>query len=172
MSWSDGIMMSQAQIAPSSEPVRRQKRHLVRRAKLVDIAWSVRQMEAFAATIPTRVKIYPGFDIGCDIMAKMITDHYILISESGGKRSGIIGAFKCHHPFNPHVRVLSEAFWWVPDAYRLTRVGYLLLREYTRYGRADFDIVTLTLEAASNVSDKSLQKLGYKQFERNFSLEV
>ena len=157
---------------PATDFAKKPRRHAVRAARMDDGLWCCAQLKEFSETIPTKVTIWPGIETAIRIMGDMINHHYVLISESQGVRSGIIGAFQCHHPFNPGISVLNEAFWWVPEQFRLTRVGYLLLREYTRYGRENFDVVTLTLDTASNVSDASLEKLGYRQFEKNYSLEV
>ena len=68
------------------------------------------QAAIFNNTMPpinTRVSLRPWAD-----------KHVVLIAHRGVERQGFIAGFFAPHPFNPLIKVLSETFWWVGEAFR------------------------------------------------------
>lgn len=144
----------------------------IREATPADMDWLIRQLTLFSAFNAT---IYPM--LGDEEHARagllgMMQQHFLRIAERFGERLGLIAGYVMNHPFNPHIRVLCEAFWWVDPMHRNTRAGAMLLDEYVAWGKANCDWVQFMLQSNSPVSDKPLLKRGFRLHEKSYLLEV
>lgn len=144
----------------------------VRRATLVDIPWLLIQIEAFQDFAGFKRKLLVDKRHARGVLANMIANHVVLIAHKGRTRQGFIAGFDAPHPFNPAIRVLSEAFWWVDKAFRGSRAGALLLREFEILGRAVADWIIFSLEHHSPVHEEHFVKRGFRLAERAYLLEV
>lgn len=103
----------------------------------------------------------------------MLEKHVAFIAEDpAGQRLGFIAGYKSGHPFNPHLRVLTESFWWVAPEHRGSGAGHALLNEFDAYGRRYCDWTIMTLEHHSPVSPRHLIKRGYMPREQSYLLEA
>ena len=108
----------------------------------------------------------------------LVDDHvcYIAVGDAprqGGVRMGFIAGFVTPHAFNPRIRVLTEAFWWVPSEFRHSRAGLTLLNEFVKQGRErGCDWITFSLEHKSPVRPETLTRRGFAVKEQSFLLEV
>lgn len=144
----------------------------VRKAEFGDIPWLIEQAHAFEEFAGYRRALLRDPLHARDVFTRLITDHLILIATDGAHQMGVIAGWRSPHPFNPTIRVLAEVFWWVPETYRNTRAGVVLLREFERVGRLDTDWVIFSLEHNSPVREAHLTKRGFRMVERAFLLEV
>lgn len=83
---------------------------------------------------------------------------------------GVIGGVVVPHYLNQTKRTLAEIMWYVLPEFRETRVGLLLMKEYANKAK-EFDYATFSLLAGSPISDKTLNKFGFKLKERSFLME-
>jgi RimJ/RimL family protein N-acetyltransferase len=144
-----------------------------RAARLEDLDWLIEQLKAFAREFPSKLELFPGDEFARQGMTGYIREHLVLIAErEDGARLGFIAGVLAPHFFNPRLRTLAELFWWVPEEFRGTRAGLLLLNAFDAYGEKHADWVVMSLETGSPVRDKSLHRRGYVEHERSFLKEV
>jgi len=143
----------------------------VRAANTADIDWLVTQLECFSRFQVTKRKLFTA-DHARLVIHTMINDHLVLVAESQSRGlMGFIGAYLHPHLFDPTLRMLSEAFWWVAEEFRRTRAGFLLLDTFTEYGKANADWTVITLQGQSLVSGRHLIRRGFVAREQLYLLE-
>jgi RimJ/RimL family protein N-acetyltransferase len=145
----------------------------VRPAQFDDINWLVRELGRFDQFFGGKRPLLEDEDYARGVLIQMIEKHFMLIAErEDAGPIGFIGGIVTPHLFNPNIRVLGELFWWVQPEYRGTRAGLMLLNEFTAWGKANVDWLTIALEDHSPVSDRSILKRGFKPKEKSYLLEV
>ena len=145
----------------------------------LDLVWMLRELEQFAHAAATKRPLFPADPAhGAQLLTSLIEGgHPVLIAtrttEDGDEeRLGLIAGHLSQHPYNPDLRVLTELFWWVALEHRATSAGARLLDAYIAAGRALADLVVMTLEHTSPISDRVLQKRGLRPFEHSYLLET
>ena len=102
-----------------------------------------------------------------------IGTHLMLVAESEESEVvGMIAGFMAPHIYNPQIRTLTEAAWWVAEEHRMSKAGKLLLDSFVEFGKENVDWIIATLEHDSPVGDEVFLKRGFKHKERSFILEV
>lgn len=145
----------------------------VRRAQDADLDWLVGQLRAFSTFFGGARPLLEDEGYARFQLLAMIEGHLVLVAErEDGELLGFIAGFVGPHPYNPSLRVLSEAFWWVAEPHRGGHVGAILLEAFVAWGRANVDWVTMALERGSPVKEDSLLRRGFRLQERNYLLEV
>lgn len=144
----------------------------VRRATLTDIPWLLIQIAAFEKFAGFKRKLMADKAHARRVLAGMISNHVVLIAHKGRERQGFIAGFDQPHPFNPDIRVLTEAFWWVDERSRGSRAGAMLLMEFEILGRAVADWIIFSLEHHSPVHETHFTKRGFRLVEKAYLLEV
>lgn len=143
----------------------------VRPATLQDAAWIVEELKDFDRFFNTQKKLFDS-EYTAKLVTILVTEHLTLVAEKEDGVMGFISGFVHPHVFNPNVKVLSEAFWWVKEVYRGSRAGIMLLDAFTAWGKANVNWVYLNLQAHTPIKDVSMLKCGYQFRERVFLLEV
>ncbi len=146
----------------------------VRRATLNDMEWLVQELRKFAVFYNSKHSLFGHDQFVREGLAVMIDKHYVVIADKEGVGPvGFIAALMVPHIFNPLIRCLTEAFWWVQEEYRNTsRAGFLLLKAFMEFGKQNADWILCTIEEVSPINPEALLKRGFKLKERNFLLEV
>lgn len=145
----------------------------VRKANESDAEWLLSQLQDFSRFYGTNKQLFPeNTDHARGFLSEMIANHLCLVAGSNGECVGFIAGFYTCHPFNPEIRMLTEAFWWVPEAHRKSKAALMLLNAFVSHGEANADWVVFTLEHHSPVSDRCLTKRGFKLQERQYLKEV
>ena len=148
---------------------------IVRKATNSDSKWILGQLSVFSKFFESKYQLFSGEANETDLatLSFMINDHLFLVAErEDGVLLGLVSGLYSPHLFNPNIKVLTETFWWVDEQHRGTRAGYLLLKEFIRIGREDCQWILMTLEKKSPVHDEALIKLGFKEKEKIFLMEV
>ena len=147
---------------------------VVRRAELDDIDWLLGQLQDFARFFGTKRTLYPDENYARVGVTTMVQQHLTFVAEDveRGILLGFIAGYVLPHPFNPALKLLSEAFWWVDEQFRGSSAGARLLDAFVQWGRENVDIITFGLEHHSPVDDRCLIKRGFHLHERNYLLEV
>lgn len=145
---------------------------IIRKASESDIAWIQSELKKFSAFYGSKLPLYPSEEYSDKAIRLFINDHYFSVAERAGKLMGFISGFVSNHIYNPSIKVLTESFWWVAEEFRGTRAGLMLINEFVAYGKEVCDWIIFTLEHHSPVSDRTLLKRGFKEYERSFILEV
>lgn len=146
---------------------------MIRRGKPEDCEWFIEQATEFHKYFPPGLIPFPSKEYCEHIYGEMCENGVMLIYDDGERKGLISGLLTCH-PMNPSVTTLTESMWWVTEAWRGSSVGYRLLNEYIRVGHEETcaDVITISLESTSKVSDNTLSRLGFTPIERNFFMRV
>lgn len=143
----------------------------VRRAVPTDLEWIVAQAFEFSKFYNTK-SIPFNFTYANFYFTNLITTQIVFVAEKSGELMGFIAGYLVPHHFNPNLRMLAEAFWWVEEKHRGSRAALSLLNEFVAFGKANADLITMSLEENSPASDRSFTKRGFKPKERAYMLEV
>ena len=150
-----------------------EERVRVRRATSEDIEWLVTELRKFAEFFGSKHSLVGDETFWRDGLTVMVNQHVVFISETDADgRVGLIAGYLVGHPFNPKIRLLSEAFWWVSEKYRMSRAGLLLLNAFVEHGEKHADWITMALETKSPMNEKCLIKRGFHLHERSFLREI
>lgn len=90
------------------------------------------------------------------------------IVEHEGKPLGALGAYLVGHLYNPEIKVLTELFWYVPEEYRQSRVGLMLLNAFDEKAEQCAHESTLSLLLDSPIRTETLEKKGWYMEELGF----
>jgi GNAT superfamily N-acetyltransferase len=146
---------------------------VVRRAEQSDVPWVLGQLRQFAAAYGTRRSLFGSETHAEALVGTLIEDQFVAIAERDGQPVGLIAGVLQPHPFNPDILVASELWWWVTPPARGTRAGHELLDAFEGWAlEHEADLINFTLEADSPVRDRTLERRGYRLFERQFLREV
>lgn len=144
----------------------------VRKGEMKDVPWMLKQLEAFSAFYGTRIPLF-DYDSASRILPSFIEKGFVAVAERSEKdHIGLIVGAITPHLFNPKIKILAELLWWVDPAYRNTRAGYLLLKQFVSWGRKNVDWVTFSLEENSPVNEKTIIKQGFRKMEHSYLIEV
>ena len=109
--------------------------------------------------VPARLGMY---------FSKVVKDGTGLICWKDGKRVGMIGGILLPHHLKPSYTVLTEIVWYVDPDYRRSRASTLLLNGYKALIDEKADEGIFTLLAHTPIEDSSMERMGFKPYERNF----
>lgn len=144
----------------------------VLRATKDDIPWLASELRKFELSLGAKHSyIPPTEELLHQELQALLTDHVLLVAWERGVRMGTIGGMRTFHPYNPHVSVLLERFWWVPEEHRGSRAGYMLLREFSNIGLSSDLVVMTVLPDTPAGAAKLLDRLGYRLGEQTFIME-
>lgn len=146
----------------------------IRRATDEDIPWLLEQLQSFSDFYGTKRPLMPSDpEVAAAVIRSLITSTEFFIADLPEVGPvGFIAGVLTPHVFNPELRVLAELLWWVVPAHRGSTTGARLLEHFTQFGRQHAHWVTMTLESASPIDDRVLQKRGFQPHERSLLLEV
>jgi hypothetical protein len=158
----------------------------VRPATISDIDWLTGQLKKFSEFNNSKISLFDGpEEFKFNFLKNLIENHVVLICDKQTDDIGEDGEFKWlpvgliggsiqRHFMNPNIKVLTEYFWWVDEAYRSSRAGYELFMAFDEMGEEMCDWVTFSLldNTPGRESLKSfLEKKGYKLSELAFLKE-
>ena len=145
----------------------------IRPATTDDLEWLIEQLKAFSLFYGTKNGLFSTEQFAREGMTTFMEKHVVFVAEKDFVGPiGFIAGLIIPHIYNPTIRVLNEAFWWVPEQHRHSRAGYLLLKAFIEYGKANADWILFTLEADSPVNEFALIDRGFKLKERSYLMEV
>lgn len=138
-----------------------------------DLDWLVQQLRAFSKFYGTKRQLFGDESFVRSGMLTLIDKHLVIIAEKDMVGPvGFIAGLVTPHTFNPDVRVLCEYFWWVDEAHRGGRAGYLLFEAFLDWGRKNADWITFAVEEHSPLSEDVLVKRGFHLQEKSYLLET
>lgn len=145
----------------------------IRKAKVEDINWIIGQVVSFANFYASKISLAADEEHGRKYLENIINHHVVLISEKeDGTRTGFIAGAMVPHHFNPKIRTLCELLWWVPEEYRGTKSGSMLLDKFIEIGKDHCDWITFTLEDNTPIPDDFLLKRGFRMKEKSYLMEI
>lgn len=72
--------------------------------------------------------------------------------------------------FDPDLTILVQDSLYVPESGN--RAAFLLLREFIDFGKSNAKHIITMTASGTNIKARSLEKLGFKELERHYRLEV
>lgn len=99
---------------------------------------------------------------------KVVQDETGLICWKEGKRVGMVGGILLPHHLRPHYTVLTEIVWYIDPEHRRSRASVKLLNAYKQIIDDKADEGIFTLLAHTPIEDSSMERMGFKPYERNF----
>lgn len=144
---------------------------VLRDAVLTDIDWLLVELKHFAEFYASSHSLFSDDDgYNRATLKQLIENHYFIISENDGVKSGFIAGMISKHLFNPKITTFTELFWWTRPEFRRSGAGGLLLQEFSEFGK-QFSWIIMTIENDSPVKPESILKMGYKYKEQSFIKE-
>ncbi|MCK5019000.1 MAG: GNAT family N-acetyltransferase [Candidatus Peribacteraceae bacterium] len=144
----------------------------LRQATSKDIPWMLDEGKKFLSLM-SETKNYYNRDHLSGVLNFILKEGIMYVTEDEGKLVGAIGGMIVPNVFNGDIKDLGELFWWVPEDYRNTRSGYLLMREFTKYGEnAGVDNVVFSSMEFSPINEDAMTKRGFKKKETAYVMEV
>jgi RimJ/RimL family protein N-acetyltransferase len=135
--------------------------------------WLVAQLKLFSTFYGSVYQLFGDEGYSRQYISNLIHNHVVLIADDGSP-AGLIAGYVSKHPYNPNINVLTEVFWWVEEKHRGSSAGARLLRSFTDWGKANgMNWIQMSLiEGRSPVNPESLEKRGFKLYEKAFLMEV
>jgi len=145
----------------------------IRPARPEDLDWLLAQLRQFSDFFGSKRPLLGDEAYARDQLSLIMRDHLMLIADGEGVGPvGFTAGLLNPHFFNPDIRVLAEAFWWVDHDHRGSRAASLLMDAFIDWGREHADWITFALQERTRIKDQSLIKRGFKRQEKNFLMEI
>jgi RimJ/RimL family protein N-acetyltransferase len=145
----------------------------IRKADYYDAEWMYRELSEFASWTGGKHKLFPEDpEVARAIIRNVIENHVAFIACDHATQCGLIAGYMTVHPFNPKLRLLAEAWWWVTPEYRGSSAALRLLNAWVEFGNKNADLLTFALEEESPVNPTVLTRRGFRRREVGYLLEV
>lgn len=145
----------------------------IRKAEEKDLPSIMEEIKIFSKFQDDKISMYGDDDYSKAYIAELVKTHLFLVSvDENDSLVGFISGWLTPHMFNPEIRTLVEAFWWVKEKHRRTKAGKELLDAFVKYGKENVDWVVCTIEHNSPVNNDVFLKRGFKLKETSFLMEV
>ena len=146
---------------------------VIRKGDHSDIPKVLEELKAFSEFYDSKYNLYKDDETSSEIIKGIMDNHLFLVALSPeDELVGFISGLIHPHLFNPDIKTLSEAFWWVKPEYRNSKAGSMLLKEYIEFGKLNADWIICTIERHSPVNDETFLKRGFRLQEKSFLMEV
>jgi hypothetical protein len=145
----------------------------IRRATLEDIPWLLDRLQRFDKHYAAAYSLFDEAYTRDEFLPGIINHHLFLIAEhQTAGPVGFLAGLITPHILNPKLKTLAELLWWVDESHRRTRAASMLFDAYTDYGRDHCQWVAFSLQHDSPVTNRSIERRGYRFKERHFLMEV
>ncbi len=98
-----------------------------------------------------------------------IENHRVTVCRRDGKLVGVMLARLCNSNFDRDLKVLRQDILYCRPG---TRAAKLLLEDFIDFGKANAKHVITAIGKRTNIKGRSLEKLGFKELETLYRLEV
>lgn len=106
-----------------------------------------------------------------NLVLNALATETLFIAKKDEKPVGVIGGVLVPHYLNADKKTLAEIMWYVLPDHRKGRAAFLLLDIYSKKAKEVADLATFSLLATSPISDRTLERFGFKPKERSFIME-
>tara|TARA_R110001606_G_scaffold8060_1_gene35393 strand:- start:10192 stop:10644 length:453 start_codon:yes stop_codon:yes gene_type:complete len=149
---------------------------MIRFADLKDFDRIMEMMIDFANSSPYKAHHNPQYNDRHvrTLLTHIMQNGVILVGEIEGELQGMLIGIVNSDPWLPEIKTMREIAWWVAEDYRMTTLGYKLLKKYIEVGKElqhkeKINGFTLTLMQKS--PDLDLESRGWNKVERNYMFE-
>ncbi len=141
----------------------------VRRATTDDMEWMLKQCKDFMDYL--RLPLKWDEDYIREVVRMYMQDHHVILVLKNTERAGVVAAMESPHPFDPSTKIMTEILWWVPEEWRKTRAGYILLGALEHIAETANALLVLSTEKHSPLNERTLNKRGYQLRELSYVKE-
>ena len=129
------------------------------------------ELRRFALSLGYKHDYLANDEVITQLLTNFINNHICIVeTDTDGLIRGMIcGEFQ-KHPLCPELLGLYEHFWWVKEEHRHSGVGARLLLAFMKRGESA-DVIRVSLEHNSGVSDASMARFGLRLAEKTYILE-
>ena len=93
-----------------------------------------------------------------------------LICRRDGEVRGTMIAFLTKSPFDPSIKILQQQHFYVkPDS---GRTAYHLFKKFIDIGKTEANHIITMLTSQTNIKPETLERLGFKEMETLYRMEV
>lgn len=144
----------------------------LRRATDSDIDWMV--YEAGYKMIHEELRKPELYNVESitELSQRCVSEGTVLIVTKDEEPIGVLGAIMVPHYLNADLNTLVEIMWYVDKENRNGRAGAMLIKSFAELAKIKGVNATLSLLSTSSVSDRTLEKYGFKLTERNYLMEI
>ncbi len=149
---------------------------MIRSARFEDFDRIMEMMIDFANHAPFDSLHKPEYDDWYirKLLGTFLKSGVLLVAEHQNRVEGMLIAQLQQDAWLPHVKTLKEVAWWVDPVARHTSLGYRLLKEYVKRGKAMQNAGAISAFTLTNMEispDFDLEKRGWRPVERNYVYE-
>lgn len=144
----------------------------IRRGEYKDIPWIVTQLKVFSPYYGTKKSLFGDEEYVAAGLKETMDKHLVLVADKNGQLIGFIIGLVSNHLYNPSIRVLTQLLWWVDESKRFGRAGYMLLKEFVKWGKANCDWIAMGAIGQTQIKPTAFQRMGFKPFEITYLMEV
>lgn len=145
---------------------------VVRQATTEDIDWLIEECAEFGRFFDSKIPLYNEEHLRSVVLPSLINSHLFLVAEVRGEKAGFIAGLYTSHFLNPLITTLTEILFWVTPKLRGSRAAIMLIEAYTQWGKLNADWISMTVESASHLNEKSILKRGFRFKEKSYFMEV
>jgi len=135
----------------------------IRHATTADLAWLVRASARMSEEPPPLgdPRLLPADPNLCgELWRHAVADHLVLIAvNDNGENVGLVFGWRSYHPFNPALRTLTSALWYVLAEHRTGRAAVMLMDAFIAWGEEHADFVSFTVRTPGAIS--ALERRGF-----------
>jgi hypothetical protein len=133
-----------------------------------DLDWLVRAVAQMSRDFNEPRLLPDDPNYAAELWRHAIADHFALVAiDDRGKRAGLLLAWKGLHPFNPAIKTLTEALWYVErDHPKRAQIGLALMDAFVEFGGKFADRLFFSITRAGA---DSLRRRGFVEEEVVFS---
>lgn len=146
---------------------------VIRRATQNDLDWIVSRLkDNFSECYDTKRAFFQNDEFTSRFMSILIDTHIVLLAEKNGEPVGFLAGIVHGALYDPALKVLSSALFWVEPKHRRSRAGLKLFDAFRDAGKAVAHWVVFNFPPQAPISDKSMKRRGFRLKERQFVMEV
>lgn len=145
----------------------------LRKPTLSDMEWICDELKIFSDQFGTKLSSMGDIAHVESLIQKASEEHVFIIAESSsmGPMGFISGVF-VPHLFNPGIKVLTLAIWWVCEQFRNSRAGSMLLKRFIEIGKQNADWIIVGTGLSCPVKEQTILNLGFIPKEKSYLCEV
>lgn len=144
---------------------------IVRRAEFRDVPWMVEKFEQHAKEYPSKISLFNKQHAAEAVMDGMV-NHLVLVAERDKELLGYVAGWISRHFYNPDIKVLTQALWYVVPGLRGGKAAVALLDEFQKFGEEHCHWIWLNLPITTKINPSSFEKRGFKMTEELFLKEI
>lgn len=150
----------------------------IRKADEKDIEIILQELKSFSDAYGTKMPMFRDYETSKAIVKTYLKDHVFFVAikrdlaDLSEKVVGFITGLLSPHIYNPSIKVMTEAFWWMNPEHRRSGAGLMLLDKYIEWGQKNVDWIIMAIEDDTPIDEKIFLDRGFRLKEKSYLMEV